>query len=1332
MRQIRFQILALFCSIHLSGQNGSYEFEQISSDAGITFNAISCIVEDKHGFIWFGGNNGLYYYNTSDIIKYSFDPQKEDTPPSNKIIDLYRDRDGTIWVCTDNGLCYFNESENAFSRIPVKEGGKQLDQTNVGSIVQYSDNKYLAEINSLLYHFDPNEPVFKRIDIDDNIRGITFLGINEDDQIYVGSESGKVYVSDESLSNFRLFYNSSSGSVSSMCFIGSTFWIGYSDNGIDVVDQDGLLISRYRQEFSGDNHIPDNQIRKIVQRKNRDIWVGTFGGIAVISSMGNHFIKPDLYNGLPHTGIFELYADRNDGVWVGTWAGGLTYYHDSYYKFQHIRKTHNNTPLSMDVISSFAEDPDGKILVGSENNGISTFDPVSLTYVEDKQGISKWPISRIKSIDTDQNNRHWFGTLYEGLWKLENNKMSRVGDITGIFSSMLGLKDEIWIGDREDGLIFYDNTKNSFTRYLTEDKNIGSISSNHLWDIFKDSNGNLWICSDFGLSVKRKNEDLFFRYYYNENSSSLNRNMTYTIVEDRNGKLWIGTDGGGIDIYDPESDSFSRFSLNESIKTADVYCILRDKHDNMWFSSNQGIYVYYHQRNELKRFTRQDGLLGNQYHPNSGFISSSGKVYFGGGNGFNIIDPDAVKQNDITPDPYLSKLLINNIPFEDQEPRYVNSKFIAAVEKLELNYDQNSITVGFVANSAIKAINNRFRFRIQNYQDEWAEIKHGAEASFTKIPPGDYVLEVMASNSDNMWNQSSRKIQIKIHPPFWQAWYAYLFYLTLIVVLLYLIIRVQRFRVRSKAEAELFSEKVTFFTNVSHEFRTPLTLILSPLNGLLRKVSHDQDMSDQISTVKRNATRLLRLTNQLLDFRMIELNKSKLKLDKNDLVLLCKNVYDCFEFQVAEKEINIIFNSSYKTLVLPVDEEKIDMVLYNLISNALKFSPEKAQIILSLEQRTLDQNSYANVFYTGNQFLGKALEIKVRDNGKGIKPETIPQIFERFFVDHSEGETGTGIGLHICQEYVHMHNGNMMVTSEPGYGSSFIINIPIEEDTDYEKESVLIQSHFDPLPVSESGNTTIMDVASSNIVLYAEDNDELRIYVKKLLASKYKVLTAKNGQQAFEIASEVIPDLLITDVLMPGMDGMELSGKIKSTPETREIPVIMLTALSEDHHKIESMRKGVHTFITKPVDELFLLAKIENIFREREALKKKFGEMKADIKQSPGTNLSFIKKAEEIVETNLRNPAFEISEFAAQLSISKSSLQRKIKASTNLNPSEFIRDFRLRKAVELIKQGDLNIDEIAILVGFNSTSYFIRTFKTKYGKTPKAYMSGQVGEKDGQ
>ena len=443
-------------------------------------------------------------------------------------------------------------------------------------------------------------------------------------------------------------------------------------------------------------------------------------------------------------------------------------------------------------------------------------------------------------------------------------------------------------------------------------------------------------------------------------------------------------------------------------------------------------------------------------------------------------------------------------------------------------------------------------------------------------------------------------------------------------------------------------------------------------------------------------------------------------------------MYDCFEYQVAEKEINMIFNSSFKSLVLPVDEEKIDKVVYNLISNALKYSPEKAQVILSLEQRTLDSNSYASLFYTGNQFFGKALEIKVRDNGKGIKPETIPQIFDRFFVDHSSGETGTGIGLHICQEFIRLHDGHIMVTSEPDHGSSFIINIPIEGHSDYEKESIIIQTHFDPLPDSELDDTTNMDVTKSNIVLYAEDNDELRIYVKKLLASKYKVLTAKNGQQAFEIASEVIPDLIITDVLMPGMDGMELTGKIKSTPETSDIPVIMLTALSEDHHKIESMRKGVHTFITKPVDESFLLAKIENIFREREALKKKFGEMKADKKQSSGPNLSFIQKAEGIVETNLRNPSFEISEFAAQLSISKSSLQRKIKASTNLNPSEFIRDFRLKKAIELIKQGDLNIDEIAILVGFNSTSYFIRTFKTKYGKTPKAYMSGQVGENDRQ
>lgn len=1316
--------LGLVISLHLQifGQSRDYVFEQITSEAGITFNAVSSIVEDDYGFIWFGTASGLHYYNTAEIIPYSFDPEKEDSPPSNKITNLYKDENGRIWICTRNGLCYFNESTNSFTRLTFRESDKFLDDKTVSYILQYANDQYLVVIDELLYYFDMDEQLVREVKIGDPNHRVSFLRRNEDGRIYLGTTDGKVFINDASISDFSLFYQAVSNRVATIRFINDHIWIGLEDVGVEVVNADGELVDRYREEYSGNKRIASNRIREIVQRKNGEIWIGSLEGISVIDSEEIHHINQNLLNGLPHIGVFDLYVDKNDGVWVGTWAGGLAYCSEHNFKFPHIRIARNDETVSRSVVSSFAENTDGSIWVGVENYGLEKFLPEKMTFV--KKDVQSWPVSRIKSITTDSDGRHWIGTLYAGLWSVKNDEFDRKGDVSGIFSSVLALDDGVWIGTRLSGLIFYDINKNAFKRFRAGDKTIGSISSDQIWKVFQDSKENLWICANFGLSVKYKDAADFERFFYNVNSNSLSRNLNYTITEAKNGELWIGTAGAGIDIYDPVTKSFRKFELNASIKNAEVYCFLQDRLGNMWFSTNQGIYVFYTQTNELRNFTEQDGILGKQYHPNSGFISSSGKLFFGGGNGFNIIDPATVKENPLAPEVFLSKLLINNQSLEEQTPKFINSRFPAGIDNIELAYNQNSLTIGLVANNFIKSSRNKFKYRIENYLNDWIETPYGVDVSFTKMPPGDYILEVLASNNDGVWSTSPKEFHIKIAPPFLLSWYAYLFYGILLITGVVVVFRELRFREKSRADRILFSEKVKFFTNISHEFRTPLTLVLSPLNNLMKKFGHDPSAMDHLKIIKRNADRLLHLTNQVLDFRLIELNKIKLKREKEDLVGLCRNAYDCFEYEATEKQINCIFNSSFKSFYLPVDAAKIEKVVYNLLSNALKYSPEKGQIILSIEQKELDENSYSNIYCTGRQFFGDSLEIKIKDNGKGIKKNNIPQIFDRFFIDHEREETGIGIGLHMCQEYIHLHNGNIMVASEEGKGTVFSVNIPIEHHTAFEKEDMIIQYHFDKIAGGKQKIALNTGLSKTNkLVLYVEDNDELRIYFKNLLSAKYKVLTAKNGRQAFEIAGEVIPDLIISDVLMPGMDGLEFTNKIRKTTKTNHIPIILFTALSDEKYKIESMSKGANAFITKPVDESFLFAKIENIFRRQETIRKKFEGLANEQLLTLNLNDSFVEKAKSIVEKNLQNPSFTITEFATRLSMSRSSLQRKIKTEVNLSPTEFIQDIRLKRAIELMKSGSYNIDEIGLLVGFNSTSYFIRSFKKKYGKTPFAFQS---------
>ena len=1325
MRRIAVLGLVICSTWSLLGQNSEFVFEQITSEAGITFNAVSSIAEDEDGFLWFGTASGLYHYNTSEITQYSFDPLRADTPPSNKITNLYKDTRGRIWVCTDHGVCYFDESTNAFIRHDIKDGDKFLNNKSVTYLLQYQDDVYLIVIEGLLYHFAISEPVMREIKIGDSPHHVSFLGRMENDQIYVGTADGKVFLNQADITDFTLFYQATPHPVTAITPINRTIWIGFEGAGVDVVDAAGERIMRYRQELSGSAQIASNRVREIVRRKNGQIWIGSGQGISVIDSGGIHNINQSLLNGLPHIAVFELYVDRNDGVWVGTWSGGLAYYNEHNYKFPHIRIPRNNEDVSRSVVSSFAEDDDGNIWVGIENYSLERFDPTNLSFIKNEASPSgQWPVSRIKSISAATTGHHWMGTLYEGLWHGKNKEFRRIGNISGIFSSVLSVDDGVWIGTRLSGLIFYDPAKNTFEHYRAGDKNIGSISSDQIWHVYQDSGENLWVCSDFGLSVKYKDATQFERFFYHEHSNSLSRNLNYTITEDKNGELWIGTAGAGIDIYNPKTRSFRKFSLNASIENAEVYSILQDQQANMWFSTNQGIYVYYPRTNTLRSFKEHDGILGKQYHPNSGFISSSGKLFFGGGNGFNIIDPPTVKQNPLVPEVFLSKLLINNKPLTQQKPRFINSQFPAAVNSIELAYNQNSLTIGLVANNFIKSSGNRFRYRMENYLDDWIETTHNRDVSFTKIPPGNYTLEVLAANSDGVWGTVPKEFHIKIAPPFWLSWYAYLFYGLLLVTTCIIVWRELRFREASRADKTLFSEKVKFFTNVSHEFRTPLTLVIAPLNSLMKKLAHDPPTLDQIKVIKRNADRLLHLTNQVLDFQLIELNKIKLKRSKDDIVELCRNAYDCFEYELTAKQLNCIFNSSFKSFYLEIDAAKIEKVIYNLMANALKHAPEKGQIILSIEQVKLNEETYSKCYCVGRKFRGSSLEIRVKDNGPGIGKDKLPRIFDRFFTGDEKGGTGIGIGLHMCQEYIQLHGGNIIVISEEGNGTIFIVNIPIEQQAEFEKEDTILQYYFDQLTPPKIATVTHTPRLKTNkLLLYVEDNDELRVYFKNLLSVKYKVLTAKNGQQALDIAREVPPDIIISDILMPAMDGLELTDHLRKSVTTAHVPVILLTALSDEAYQLESMSKGANTFITKPVDESLLFAQIDNLLQRQEAVKKSVEGQFIENVASWDINEPFLEKARRIVDKNLQNPSFAIAEFATQLGISRSSLQRRMKAEVNLSPTEFIRDIRLNKSIELMKSGTYNIDEIGLLVGFNSTSYFIRTFKKKYGKTPFAFQS---------
>jgi len=609
MKYFVLLVLILIGHIRLSGKDKDFIFERISPEAGFAFGAINTMIEDEDGLIWFGSDSGLYYYNSVEIAKYNFDPQRMDSPQSNKINKLYKDLNNRLWVCTENGISYFNKLKNSFNRLDLKDPNSIQKYSYASFILQYSDEEYVAVINGSLFRFNIKEQILKAIKIEnlDAKSSITYLEHLEDGQIYAGTSQGEVFISNSSVFDFKLFYKSKASPVKTVCVINSQVWIGYDTEGVDLVNPAGIKISEYMHEYSGDKNLPSNRVRKIVKRKNGEIWIGTFNGIYVVTSTGNKLILQNSYNMLPHKSIYDLFIDKNDGLWVCTWSGGLAYYSDYNSRFEHIQKLTNWLQTPKSVISSFAESTDGKIWVGSESLGLNEYNLTTRSFEINTIKTDEMPVLRIKSLASDNKNRLWIGTFDDGLWYLDKTIKKLIKAIPNspnqmnIISSITPIDSGVWVGTR-DGLVYYNPEKRLIKTYNYEELKIGSISSDKIWTTYVDSKGNLWVCTDFGLSVKYKGSEIFERFFYNENASSLSRNIIYSICEDSSGKIWIGTNGGGINIYHPDKKTFEKLDLNEDINNADIYSIIKDRNNNMWFSTNIGIHVYQTKTKTLKSF----------------------------------------------------------------------------------------------------------------------------------------------------------------------------------------------------------------------------------------------------------------------------------------------------------------------------------------------------------------------------------------------------------------------------------------------------------------------------------------------------------------------------------------------------------------------------------------------------------------------------------------------------------------------------------------------------------------------------------------------------------
>jgi signal transduction histidine kinase/DNA-binding response OmpR family regulator/ligand-binding sensor domain-containing protein len=1126
----------------------------------------------------------------------------------------------------------------------------------------------------------------------------------------------------------------------------NTLWIAYDWSGLDQIDSQGNLIAHYGGNPDDRNRINHNRVRDIYKDESARIWISTYKGISLIDHGKITNMLPEELTGLPYNSVYKIFRDSKDGIWMGTWSGGLAYRSRFDNRFIHLRKEQSDSELNDEFVSSFAEKNDGTILIGTEFGNLNRLDRESgkMMNIPLKTENGR-KIENIKSLLFDKKTETlWVGTFLDGLWSQRKNDpiLRPLNKFDNTRTSIYALTQSdsgLWIGAYGQGLYHYNTITGNMKKFITNANDTNSISNNQVRSILRDKNSSLWIGTKNGLNNLDPQTGKFKRYTYQPNATNcISHDEILSLYQDKAGNIWVGT-SGGINKYNQKTNLFETFSMKTGLIGDDIYGIQEDKSGKIWISTENGISSIDPVHTNFRSYYREDELKGNQYNPGAVFKASTGEILFGNTKGFTLFAPGQMKTNPFPPKVILTSLSVNNLPVDVHAVSSPLKNTLQTESILKLSYHQNSLTFNFVANNFLLPNKNQFRYRLVNYDNHWIDAGNQNYATYTKIPAGNYLFEVIACNNDNLWNDKPARLKISISPPIWFSWYAYLIYFTVLSLILYFIrkevLERQRYqkellleRLVHESEGEVHEIKLRFFTNISHEFRTPLTLISSPLNRMLARYSFEPVVREHLLTIQRNSNRLLRLINQLIDITKLELGKSVFHPQNADLIAICFDVIDCFEMEAKDKNIQLLFNSVVERIDIKIDPEKVDKILFNILSNAIKFTPKGGTINIVV-YTTHSSSQKDESFVIGEAMNGDIVCIEFSDSGPGIASNDLRIIFERFGQGVNHQSSGTGIGLHMAIEYTRMHKGNIRVNSRIGSGSVFTICLPLTEGTDTATAEVEIPKQNIPFQQPEETRDklvahSVKDKATT--ILIIEDNYELRNYLKNLLNMSYSVVNSPNGKQGLETALTIIPDLVITDVMMPHMDGFEVCRQLKEDIRTSHIPVILLTALNEAEKQIGGLRTGADAYITKPFDENILLAQVENLIRSRAKLREVFGVSDTDwvnAMELLSSDRMLIDKATSIVEQHLKDKSFAVDHLASHLGISASSVYRKLKVLTNQSPTEFVRYIRLKKSISMMDEGHTNVEDIGYATGFNSPSYFTYSFRKQFGKTPTDYLN---------
>jgi ligand-binding sensor domain-containing protein/signal transduction histidine kinase/DNA-binding response OmpR family regulator len=1376
-----FSILCIITLAVSTFAQPKFQFTHFSITDGISNGVVRKFAQDSLGFLWIGTNDGLNRFDGVRFKVYQHNPNDSNSIVSSSVRSILPDGNN-LWLGTNIGIDLLDLKTEKFTHFPIINKTYKGNGYSIEHIYKDQKKNILINTNKGTFIFDKKKKIFTKF-----ILGLPQHPVNYTNTTYIRQDREQNYwIGTNEIGLYK--YEKKSGKIIEITdiengentFKGNKIIHIYEDNenqtwvstekGVYKISNKTGNIVHYTQKNTNGG-LPHTTINAVTEDYYKNLLFATNGGLSIYNRKTDKFTsiihQDNDETSIANNSIHAIFIDNQRNLWIGSGEDGLSVSKSQSIDFFNIKKSNSSSPrLNYAYVLSVIEDSYQNIWIGTNGGGINLYNnkTKNMKYIFPPTGD---PAGRdqgaIMSLMEDNTGNIWIGTYLGGAIKFNpksnkytfiynNNKekdISKNLPNNVINSFYQDRKNNIWIATN-GGLSCYDPKTEKLKHYTTENTN-GSLISNYVTYVIEDSYGTLWVGTFNGLCTLNASTGKFQTFSKEKTNNTITSNSIYCIYEDSKKRIWLASEYG-LHLYNRKEGTFSSFTTINGLPSNAIKGILQDNRGYLWLSTSKGLSRFDTETLQFINYTLQDGIISTDFFRNACYRSKSGWLYFGGDKGLTYFNPDKITKVKRNLPLLITGLYLYNKEVMPGDETNILKQSISQTDEISLNYNQSFISIEYATLNLSDPSKDSYSYKLEGIDRQWNNIGNKRVATYTNLPPGTYKFIVKYKNDNGA--ESQKSLLITIRPPFWKSPISYFIYLLIISGILYVIYsniksrnlyrqNIFKERLEKEKAIELNQDKIKFFINVSHEFKTPLTLIISPLEKLIssNNVLSNDERNNLYHLIYRNTQRLSRLINQIMDLRKIDTGNLQLLASKNEVCGFVKELALNFEDHAKMHNIDYKILTPKESFYAWFDLDKIEKVVYNLLSNAFRYTSDGKSISINLEKTEEnqltdnDKKSYPHGYLT----------ISVKDTGKGIAEDQLNHIFTRFYQINTEtlaNPACSGVGLSIAKEFIEMHQGEINVESELKKGSTFSIRIPlgkehlreefIAQNTDFEFNIDETQIKPNEEEQLQTQSEPEQSKKKYKIVL-AEDNHELRNFLCNNLKSNYTVYDASDGRQALSLVTEHMPDLIISDVMMPHMNGYELLKAVKTDVKTSHIPVIILTVLNSVHNQIEGFEIGADDYITKPFNLPLLQTRIFTIIENRKKLVKRFlndNKISSEHFSANVLDEKFIAKAIAIIEKNLTNPELTAEQFSEEIGMSRSNLHVKLKSLTGQSATEFIRTIKLKKSITLLSTCQYNISEVAYMVGFNNISYFNRCFKSLYGITPGEFMQSVKEGKD--